>query len=345
MFGCSGVKAAPWRALRSPILHFVLIGAALFGISALRAPSVPDHRPVDRAPIVISAERIRVMQADFAQRWGGQPTPEQLTALIQQTVEEELLYREARALALDFEDRSVRRRLLEKMRVVSDRPARSQAELVEEARALGLEDDVVIRRLLIEKMRLLLAQGPGATPLTEADLQDYLDRHRDAFMQPAARTLSHVFVSESTHGDHLEADAQALLARLRSQSSAPAAALALSDPFPLDLQLPAYTQNRLIARFGKPFAQAVFALSPGAWSGPIISVYGLHLVWVHEALPAQLPPLAAVRQQVVQAVLDERAAAQQARGLARLRTLYEIRVDGREDLSTPGTMLAAERGA
>ena len=78
---------------------------------------------------MISAERIRVMRSDFAQRWGHQPTPEQLTALIKQAIDEELLYREARVLALDFEDGSVRRRLVEKMRAVSDHPGRSQDEL------------------------------------------------------------------------------------------------------------------------------------------------------------------------------------------------------------------------
>jgi len=331
------------RWFRSPILHFVLIGALLFGVRALRARSTPEHAKVERAPIMISAARIRLMQTDFVQRWGVMPTPGQLTALIEQAVEEELLYREARALALDFEDRSVRRRLLEKMRAVSDRPARSQEELIHEARALGLDDDVVIRRLLIEKMRLVLEQDPNVPPLTDKDLQDYLERHRDGFVQPAELTFSHVFLSASAHGDHLEKDAQALLARLRAQSPDPEAAAELSDPFPLGLQIRAYSQNRVVARFGKPFAEQVFDLQPGAWSGPIASPYGLHLVWVDEKSPTRMPQLAAVRQQLAQALMAERTAAQLARGRARLRGLYEIRVEGRDDLSAPGTALAAQR--
>src|SRR5690348_10245712 len=116
--------------LRQPALHFVLIGAALFGVRALR-PSPPTARqPVERKPIEISAERIQAMQADFIQRWGTPPAPEQLTALLTQTIEEEMLYREARVLALDFEDRSVRRRLLEKMRALGDRPGREPEELI-----------------------------------------------------------------------------------------------------------------------------------------------------------------------------------------------------------------------
>ena len=155
----------PRAGFGAPLLHFVIIGAALFGGHALRARAAPRSVNGERAPIVISAERIRVMQADFVQRGGTTPTAEQATALIEQTIEEELLYREARALALDFGDRSVHRRLLEKMRVVSDQPGRSQEELVREARTLGLDDDAVIRRLLIEKMRLFLARDASAPPL------------------------------------------------------------------------------------------------------------------------------------------------------------------------------------
>lgn len=82
---------------------------------------------------------------------------------------------------------------------------------------------------------------------------------------------------------------------------------------------------------------------PGpAWSGPIASPYGLHLVFVHKKSPERMSPLAAVRQRIIQAVMAERAAVQLARGMARLRTLREIRVEGREDLSVPARTLAAK---
>ena len=225
------------------------------------------------------------MRADFAKRWGTMPTPEQLTALINQAIDDELLYREARALALDFEDGSVRRRLVEKMRAVSDHPDRSQEELYREARALGLDDDVVIRRLLIAKMRLFLQQDQNETPLAEKDLQDYLDGHRERFMQPAEVTFSQVFLSTATHGDHPEKDAQAVLAKLDARPPSAEIVAELSDPFPLGLEFPAYSRSRIASRFGKGFAHQVFDCQNGTWSGPIASPYGLHLVFVHEKSP------------------------------------------------------------
>ena len=329
------------RTLRSPIVHFVIIGAALFGIVASRGRPLPAPRAVEREPIVISAERVRSMQADFSQRWGAPPTAGQLTALIEHAVEDEVLYREARALALDFEDGSVRRRLIEKMRAVSDRPGRSPEELAREARALGLDDDVVIRRLLVAKMQLLLQQDSRNVALGEADLQAYLEQHRARFVQPSALTFTHVFLSAATRGAGLKKDARAVVKKLGRQPPVAAASARLSDPFPLGPQMRAYSYARIEARFGKSFADQVFSLPVGGWSAPIASPYGLHLVWVEEKIPEHMPSLAAVRRQVVQAVVSERADLRLAGALTRLRSLYDIRVEGREDLSVRRTESAA----
>ena len=331
-------QLGPW--LRHPVLHFVLIGVTLFVASEYWSPTAPPRPPVQREPILISAEQIGVMKEDFVRRWGIPATPAQLSALIAQTIEEEMLYREARLLALDFQDGSVHRRLVEKMRALGDRPGRPPEELLSEARALGLDDDVVIRRLLVEKMRILLAQDPEAPALTDADLRDYLDRHRERFLQPAELTFSQLFLDEDLRGASIEEAARATLAQARTLPLADAAAL--SDPFLLGLRFQAYSRPRLIARFGTAFAEQVFALEPGVWSGPIASAYGLHLILVEETREPHLPEVAAIRQQLLEAVGTERATQRLAQGLVRLRERYRIRVEGREDLSTPGVAVAAQ---
>ena len=320
------------RWLRLPILHFAAIGLALFGFQALRTRHASHVASLERAPIVFSAERIAALQTDFVQRFRKAPSQEQLSALLAQAVEEELLYREARVLALDFQDASVRRRLLEKMRVVSDHPERSAADLVRDAQALKLDDDLVVRRLLAEKMRIVLAQDPAASAPTEAELHDYLDRHHAQLERPAELTFAHVFVSERVHGHQVAKHARRTLAKLQSEPASDG--VALSDAFPFGLEMRAYAHHRIMARFGKVFADRVFALEPGVWSSPIASPYGLHLVRVTEKSARRLADLAAVRQQALQGVLKERAAVRLARGMARLRGLYEIRIAGRDDLST-----------
>src|SRR5712692_8569745 len=116
--------------LRNPILHFVVIGGLLFTVSK-RWPTLYGTRMsgLRRDPIVISAERIRQLQTDFARQGGIQPTNAQLQALIQEAVDDELLYREARQLRLDFQDRSIRTRLVQKMRAVSADPSQDEEAL------------------------------------------------------------------------------------------------------------------------------------------------------------------------------------------------------------------------
>ena len=314
--------------LRSPIVHWMVIGGLLFaGREAWRVPEGTPTGRVERAPVVISAQRIAQLQADFAQRWGAPPTRAQVQGLIQHAIDDEVLSREARVLRLDLQDRSVRLRLIQKMRALSTDPRRSDEELYREAVALGLDDDVVIQRLLRQKMRLLLQQDPHEPPLQERDIWEYLERHRDRFLQPATVTFSQIFLSARARGDRLAAQAEATLADLRARPLPPEATAALSDPFPLGRQLRAQPRPALTRAFGAAFAEQVFALAPQTWSVPLASPFGLHLVWVHEQTPERLPPPEVVWSQVGSAVLEARAAARLAHGLQRLRQRYEVRVE------------------
>jgi len=313
------------RVLRHPLFHFAAIGAVLFVAQRAWRPSTVEGPAMRRQPIIVSADDIRQLRIEFERRWGGPPTPEQTRALIARTIEEEVLSREARVQALEFGDGSVRRRLIEKARAVSRNPAAGADELYAEGLALGLDDDVVIRRLLAEKMRILL-QDEGVVEIDDAELRAYLEENRARFVQPERVTFTHVFLGRGEHGGRLEADAAATLAALGAE--APSAEVAKrSDPFPLGSELRAYTPPQLLGRFGEGFDAAVLALQPGRWSEPIASPYGLHLVWVREHAAERLPRLDDVRETVTQAVMKQRAAANLAGGMVRLRGLYEVRVE------------------
>ena len=103
-------------------------------------------------------------------------------------------------------------------------------------------------------------------------------------------------------------------------------------------------------RFGAAFSDAVLALAPGQWHGPVSSGYGVHLVYVHAVETAAAPVLDTVRDRVVQ---DWRAQQQQefnAAFLARLKQDYVIEIatlpldrvlDGRAEAKV-GTDAAAQ---
>jgi hypothetical protein len=321
-----GARVRAWAA--SPLVHFVLLGALLLTTRReLGGGERVTETEVRRDPIVISRERERTLAEEFQRRWNGPPSAAQRRALVADAVDQELLFREAKVLALELGDGSVRRRLVEKMRLVGDRPGRAEDALVRDAVALGLDDDAVIRRLLIEKMRLVLRRGTDEAPISDADLAAYLERHRAELEQPARVTFTHVFLAADVHGTQAAAEARRTLTRLRSTAVSADDVAALSDPFPLGTQLRAYTREQLIGRFGKPFAEAVACLEPGAWSEPLASPFGVHLVRVDEHVPARVPTIAAIRPALTRAVLREQSEQRLARGLARLRKLYDVRVE------------------
>ncbi len=79
---------------REPLLHFLVIGAALYALDVARQPAAAD----DVAPIVV--------------------LPSMPSEAARQFVEEEALFREARRLGLDQGDLVVRRRLVQKMELL-----------------------------------------------------------------------------------------------------------------------------------------------------------------------------------------------------------------------------------
>jgi parvulin-like peptidyl-prolyl isomerase len=323
-------------AARSPILHFVLIGGLLYGGERLSRRDRPAA--ASRAPIVITAERLRQLESDYMRETGRPPTRAQLEGLVDQAVEDEFLYREARLERLDQGDRRIQLRLVQKMRAVSDDRTLDEEHLYQAALTLGFDDDLVVRRLLQEKMRLILASQARVPPPSETELQAYLEAHASAFEMAAATSFTHVFLSARVHGPRLGDDAAAMAASLRASDLAPERAAALSDPFPLGLEVKLHSQEAIARQFGDAFARAIEALPPGRWSVPIRSPFGVHIVRLSERRSAQLPPLESVRRRVQIALQQERTTSRLRAALDRLRERYFVRIEWDEfDRSIVGT--------
>jgi parvulin-like peptidyl-prolyl cis-trans isomerase-like protein len=93
--------------LGEPLLHFVVLGAVLFGVDHVLATRAGDPNT-----IVIDAAVDREAQMVFyggRQRW---PTPKELEALRQVWLDNEVLYREGLALQVDKGDPGIRDRVI-----------------------------------------------------------------------------------------------------------------------------------------------------------------------------------------------------------------------------------------
>lgn len=100
---------------REPLLHFLLLGAVLFG-----ADHVINRRTGDANEIAISAEVDEEARQVFKATRGHDPNAEEMAALRKVWLDNEVLYREGLALQLDKGDTAIRERVIFKALSVVD---------------------------------------------------------------------------------------------------------------------------------------------------------------------------------------------------------------------------------
>ncbi len=114
--------------LHEPLLHFTLIGAALFGFFQIQNEGTTSPNP----PIVISSGQIQQLAAQFNQTWQRPPNSGELKGLIDEALREEIAVREALSMGLEQDDTIIRRRLRQKLEFLLQDLVEAQAPSEEE---------------------------------------------------------------------------------------------------------------------------------------------------------------------------------------------------------------------
>ena len=198
--------------------------------------------------------------------------------------------------------------------------------LYREALAMGLDrDDTVVRRRLAQKIEFLADDlATRSEPLPE-ELERFLEENLDRYELPGRISFSHIYFSIDRRGESAEGDALAGLRQVRDGASPDEH----GDPFMLQRDYPSRTEREVAELFGSEFAASLFALDRGEWRGPIASSYGLHLVYVRERTPSQVPVLADVSERVKNDLLSERRRTANEALVETLKERYEIVIAGR----------------
>lgn len=237
--------------------------------------------------IVVSRDFVEGLRQEYAARTNRPPTPEEERALIDRFVEEEVLVREAIAMGLD-------------------------------------RGDPIVRRRLAQKMIFLAEDGAAAREPSDDELRAYLGAHADRYGDPPRLSFRHVFLSRDRRGQAAASDARAALGDLSQRGKDPGS---MGDPFLQGASFVRRTPAEIEAIFGRAFTQALLASPKGAWSGPVASSYGEHVVEVVDRLESGLPPLEAVRARVRADLIEERRAAASREMKARLRARFQVQIE------------------
>ncbi len=158
---------------REPLLHFLLIGAALFlyyDLAGENAEAPPKRIHVDRG-------QVQQLASNFERTWSRPPTPQELDAMVESHVREEVFYREAMAMGLDQNDPMVRRRMRMKLEF-----------MLEDLSGQDANDEV---------------------------LRDFLNQNPERFRDEVQVSFRQVYLNPDQHPE-LETDAHRLLSRLNS---------------------------------------------------------------------------------------------------------------------------------
>jgi hypothetical protein len=273
------------RLLREPLVHFLALGAILFGVYAYAERS---HGGVEQSKqIRLTIDDLSQMVLVFRSQWKRDPTPEELRSLLEDKVHEEVLYREALALGID-------------------------------------KGDTIVKRRMAQKMQFLAEDVAAAREPTPEELGTWYEANRDQFAFPPRVSFRHLYFSPDRRGGRARDDAAAALTRLAGQPEDSNLAAMLADAFMFREYYRDRAPEFLGKEFGPNFALAAAKMSPGAWQGPVESGFGWHLVFVDTLIPGRVPAFEEVEADVKTAWLAEQKAQAWQKAYQDIRAKYKV---------------------
>jgi peptidyl-prolyl cis-trans isomerase C len=163
--------------LREPLVHFLLIGIAIFALYELNSDEGADP---SSSIINIDRRDIDELREQWLQQTGSEAEADTLQKLIDAQIEEEIMFREALRLGLD-------------------------------------KNDTIVRRRLVQKMEFLSANLSSLDLPEETALLSYYENNSEKYRVDERRSFTHVYFSRDRRGDSLLSDAETLLRKLQKE--------------------------------------------------------------------------------------------------------------------------------
>ena len=257
------------RLKNEPLLKFLLISIGIYMAYGFYGKADADILARDNT-ITITAREVDMMAFGWQQRLNRKPTAEELQKLTDTRVRETVLYEEAKKMGLD-------------------------------------KDDVVITRRVVLQYRNLVEGILIPPDPTEEELNDYYRENTKAYIPDELISFTQIFFDPDKRDESTLDDAEKALLELKSMETIPDDLSKYGDNFMLANTYTNITSLELRKYFGSGFEQSVLQLEPNVWTGPVLSGYGTHLVYVSNKQAAATPLLEEVREQVLADYLDEKS--------------------------------------
>ena len=273
------------RWLREPLLHFLVIGGALFTAYAALNRDPNDQK--DRRRIVLTENDLSQMTIATLAQGRPAPTIEQMRSLLEAKIREEVLYREALGMGLD-------------------------------------KDDIIVKRRMLQKMDFLAEDLSDLREPSREELQAWFKNNASRFAYPPRISFRHLYFSFDKHGANTAEAAAAALKQIAGKPADSPDAAALADPFMFRDYYADRSPDQVGSEFGAKFERSVFELKPGSWLGPLESGFGWHLVFVESLTPGRVPEFAEVESEVKSEWIRDQRAEFKRKAYEAMKARYEI---------------------
>lgn len=164
------------RIVREPLLQFLCIALILFTVN--RLVNGPEKHTASQQ-ITISSGQIEQISQQYRLLAGRAPGEQELRALVDDFIDEEIAYREAIALGLDT-------------------------------------DDTIVRRRMRQKLEFLARDQQSYNEPSDEELSIWLTAHATNYHQAERISFHHVLASHDKRGEQAQKDAHSFLQALKT---------------------------------------------------------------------------------------------------------------------------------
>lgn len=276
------------KLFKSPLVYFFVIGFVVFGLHSFLNRTKQDDK--DPFTVEVTSADIEWIRSSWEARMKRQPTQQELQGLISRFIRDEILHREA--LAMDLDDR-----------------------------------DLVIQRRLVQKLTFVFEDLAESVEPTDEELKKYMQEKQDNYRIPEMITFTHVYFNPDKRKDVVK-DVETVLSRLKSAETPPEEADSLGDVIMIDSTFRKRSPDEVARTFGDQFAEQLFSAGQMGWQGPIVSTFGLHLVYIKERIASEMPEFETIREDVKNDLMYDRKKQVVESAYNAAKSKYTILVEG-----------------
>jgi parvulin-like peptidyl-prolyl isomerase len=258
--------------LKQPLLHFILVGALIFGVNHFYSDATFVSGGEDTSVIVVDRTalldfmqyRAKVFESEAFNAQLDAMNAEEVQALVADYIRQEALYREALRMSMD-------------------------------------QGDPIIRERLVQKVEFLLENlvAENINP-TDQQLEEFYKAHKQDYQLDSVYTFTHIFFDAQQGGmEAAKKRAETLLTTAEEISYE--ASADYGDRYPFLQNYAERTRDFVSNNFSADFVTAldVIVADEALWQGPVSSRYGYHLVMLRARTEPFIPSLSEIAERVM----------------------------------------------